>query len=185
MSDWRTTHGLSKTPEYRAWSSMWQRCTNPKNVRYARYGARGVTICDRWQSFENFLADMGPRPSVGHSVDRNDNDGNYEPSNCRWATRSEQQRNKGGYRADHALPRGEDHWTRQNRERAQAVARQNIRRAHKSGADNGNAKLSQETAEAIRQFKSENPTIGLIDLGRRFGVGKETARKVIKRIAWT
>lgn len=88
-----TTHGLSHSPEYRVWLSMIQRCTNPKRNGYGRYGGRGILVCDRWSAFENFLSDMGPRPSLQHSLDRIDGDGNYEPGNCRWATQVEQMRN--------------------------------------------------------------------------------------------
>lgn len=87
-------HGLSKTPEYVAWVDMIQRCTNPNKKSYVSYGARGIKICDRWQrSFENFYDDMGPRPQ-GMSIDRINNDGNYEPKNCRWTTLREQYRNQ-------------------------------------------------------------------------------------------
>lgn len=73
---------------------MIQRATNPKNTNWHHYGGRGITVCDRWRVFDNFLADMGERPE-GKTIDRYpDNDGNYEPGNCRWATPSEQQRNK-------------------------------------------------------------------------------------------
>lgn len=80
--------------EYRAWVFMVQRCTNPERERYPRYGGRGIRVCERWMKFENFLADMGRAPSKEHSLDRKDNDGHYEPSNCRWATRKEQAMNK-------------------------------------------------------------------------------------------
>lgn len=91
-----TKHGLSGTPEYHAWASMVNRCTNKKDPAYGYYGGRGVTVCERWMVFENFLADMGKRPSSSHSLDRIDNDllvNSYSKKNCRWTTRGVQQRN--------------------------------------------------------------------------------------------
>ena len=88
------SHGLSGTRAYSTWRTMVYRCTSPKSPNYAYYGGRGIRVCDRWQTFENFYADMGERPE-GLSIDRIDNDGNYEPGNCRWATRNRQQRNSG------------------------------------------------------------------------------------------
>lgn len=82
------------TPVYQTWVGMIQRCTNQRGPGWKYYGGRGIKVCDRWlSSFENFLADMGEKPE-GLSLDRINNDGNYEPSNCRWATRSEQQKNR-------------------------------------------------------------------------------------------
>lgn len=86
-------HGLSNSPTFRSWWDMVRRCTQPTRPGFANYGGRGITVCDRWRVFANFLADMGERPE-GLTLDRRDNDGNYEPGNCRWATHSEQQRNK-------------------------------------------------------------------------------------------
>ncbi|WP_143565689.1 hypothetical protein [Sinorhizobium fredii] len=180
----KVTHGGTRLPEYRVWAGMHQRCNNPKSTRYAKYGGRGIMICERWNSFENFLADMGPRPTPDHSIDRRDNDGNYEPGNCRWATRSEQQQNKSAYPKDHRIPRGESHWTRRDSRRAAEVARRNIKAAHKSGAENGNAKLTTSGVDSMRRTYAGNPTLSMADLGKLFGVGRETARKVIRGVAW-
>lgn len=89
------THGMTGTPEYKAWQSMKDRCENTSNQNYSNYGGRGITVCDRWRdSFENFYADMGPRPDSSLSVDREDVNGNYDPINCRWADFQTQSSNK-------------------------------------------------------------------------------------------
>lgn len=89
-----SSHGLCELPEYSIWLGMRNRCNNPNEIGWKNYGGRGISVCERWNSFENFLADMGNRPSSSHSIDRFPNpNGNYEPSNCRWATDKDQARN--------------------------------------------------------------------------------------------
>ena len=85
----RYRHGWSKTPTYKSWNSMISRCRDTGNASYQRYGGSGITVCERWIKFEDFLEDMGERPSMDHQIDRRDPHGNYEPSNCRWITRAE------------------------------------------------------------------------------------------------
>lgn len=92
-------HGHAKkhaaTPEFVTWQNIKRRCDNPNKECFDDYGKRGIRVCDSWiNSFKNFLSDMGKKPSSNHSIDRMDNDGDYEPANCRWATLKEQSRNK-------------------------------------------------------------------------------------------
>ncbi len=96
-----TTHGATRTPTFVVWKNMLSRCANPNATEFALYGGRGITVCERWRnSFAAFLADVGERPGRDCSIDRIDNSGNYEPANCRWATRTEQGRNR---RTNHVL----------------------------------------------------------------------------------
>lgn len=88
------SHFLSRTPEYKSWSAMHDRCSNPGLHNYSRYGGRGITVCDRWSTVENFYEDMGPKPTLGHMLERRDNDQGYSPENCYWATAKVQARNR-------------------------------------------------------------------------------------------
>ena len=87
-------HGMHKTPTYSSWKSMLARCLYPSHENYQYYGEKGIVVCQRWRNFANFYADMGDRPSIDHSIDRIETSGNYEPGNCKWSTKIEQQNNR-------------------------------------------------------------------------------------------
>jgi hypothetical protein len=99
IKEMATKHGLVRTPTYRSWCAMHTRCSNPRVPAYQRYGAVGIKVCAEWSDFSKFLRDMGARPSLQHSIDRIDGGRGYEPGNCRWATSSEQSRNRSTSRA--------------------------------------------------------------------------------------
>lgn len=131
-SEAHRTHGLTNTPEYRSWASMKSRCLNPRDPFFERYGGRGITICDRWcDSFEAFLADMGPRPSRRYTLERMENDGRYEPRNCRWATPKEQASNTS---VAHKLEHAGEVLTMAEASRRSGLARATIRKRMAGGA---------------------------------------------------
>jgi hypothetical protein len=100
-----TRHLDYNSPEYISWCSMKTRCNNAAASNYSYYGGRGIKICERWEDYTSFLADMGRKPSPSHTLDRIDNSGDYTPGNCRWATKTEQSRNQRPKRKRHAEPK--------------------------------------------------------------------------------
>jgi hypothetical protein len=100
MTSKRFYHGGKGTPEYNIWKTMRQRCNNPNDKRYVDWGGRGIRVCAEWDDFGVFITDVGKRPSPKHSLDRMDNDGNYEPGNVRWVLASDQALNKRDYKCN-------------------------------------------------------------------------------------
>lgn len=118
------THGRSNTPENKIWRAIKNRCHNPSASSYSRYGARGIAVCERWvNSFENFLADMGARPSTDHSIERVDNNLGYSPENCVWATRVAQANNT---RTNHYIEASGERLTIQEWSRRTGIPHQTI-----------------------------------------------------------
>lgn len=97
-SSFKPTHGMRHSREYKTWQNMRSRCQRTNNAEYENYGGRGIRVCSEWGAFENFIRDMGACPSQNHSIDRIDNNGNYEKSNCRWATREVQSANRRAFK---------------------------------------------------------------------------------------
>lgn len=143
-----TKHGKSKTPEFTVWQMMIQRCTNNKHKSYPRYGGRGITVCQRWlDSFENFLSDVGIRPSVEHTLDRIKNHIGYQPDNCKWATPLEQGQNKCNNRliTHNGLTLTESEWCRRI-----GLSKGTISRRIKSGYSVEQA-MSKQSNRGIRR----------------------------------
>lgn len=136
------THGLTTHPIWRAWAAMRQRCQNPRHFAFARYGGRGIEVCDRWESFENFRDDMLPTWERGLSLDRIDNDGDYASENCRWATAKQQANNRRAPIKSSGMPLGV---SRQNKRHFKAT----IRLAGRS-LFLGSFKTADEAAETYR-----------------------------------
>ncbi len=133
VSKKNTTHGYSKTPTYNTWRAMKERCENPGNKRYHEYHDRGITVCDEWHSFENFLRDMGKRPE-GTTLERLDNDLGYYKDNCKWATNIEQANNR---RNNHVITYENQSKTLMQWSRLMGIHRETLRARLKQGWDIG------------------------------------------------
>jgi len=185
-------------PEYAIWQGMVQRCTNPRRRCYGSYGGRGITVCDRWRdSFESFLADIGPRPSMAHSLDRIDNAKGYEPGNVRWATRSEQMRNmRSNHWFDLAGRRvlldeivaaagtstgSVRYWLARGLTPDQVVARAKNGPAGEPGVPN--AKLTRARAEQVRTMLAGG--VSIAEASALTGMSKTQLRRIAAGTAWS
>jgi hypothetical protein len=173
-------HGMAGMREYRIWSGMKKRCFNPAEPSYKNYGARGITVCERWsESFSAFYEDMGPRP-MQHSIDRIDNNGNYEPGNCRWTTRIVQNRNT--RTATMLTINGETMSLRDWADRMNMnFDKLRYRYQHHLEPLFGSAlRLTPEEKDRIREIYSiGNETTN--SLASKFGVGRQTISNIIHR----
>lgn len=192
-------HGYSHTPLHDCWIGMRKRCRNPKSNSYKNYGARGIRVCERWERFENFLQDMGPSFREGLALDRINNDGNYEPGNCRWATLSQNARNKrntkiitihgvrkplASFAEEHGinrytlLSRVTNEWSESDLLLPVNQAAPRMRR----GERHHRAKLSMEDVRDCRRRHSDG--VSCRALAKEFGVDPSTMHSAVRGKTW-
>lgn len=190
-------HGQSYAPDFQVWKGMIARCHNPKSKDFRNYGGRGITVCDRWrESPQAFFDDMGPRPTPRHSIDRfPDNDGNYEPGNCRWATTKEQASNRRSSRhIEHeGVTRTLSEWAEHVGLRIDTLHQRlglgwDFARSigtpawDETGARNNVRKLTREKVTEIRRLHAAGRSMR--SLAQEFGVSCPSIRKIIRRESW-
>lgn len=196
---WQKTHGLSTTKEYHAWAAMVQRCHNPKYHGYARYGGRGIAVCDEWRgSFEAFYEYIGPSPSSNHSVDRIDNGRGYEPGNVRWATWKEQQNNRSSNHVVEwqGVSKNVTQWSEDLGIPAYVLIQRLARRlpleqvfhvgrltANSSrGSSHHRSKLTEDQAREIRRKYNDGQHVS--DIAKEYGVGHNCIRAAVSGKTW-
>lgn len=188
MAKYNRKHGMYKSPIYKVWATMRNRCSRPNIPEYRNYGARGIKVCRRWQKFENFYADMGPRPP-GATIERIDNDGPYSPKNCRWATRREQAQNK---RNNRWLTLGKR--TQTMKEWADEIGVNPAAILYRINAgwsneailttpkpEQSNAKLNMQKARAIR---ATYPKLSMEKIAAQYAVSKKTVLNILHNRIW-
>ena len=163
------THKMKRTSEYHTWCHMKGRCFNLNHPRYEDWGGRGITVCDRWRnSFENFFADMGLKPSPAYSIDRIDNNGNYSVENCKWSTRVEQNNNR---RDNHLIIIENDTLTIRQWEKKQGFKRGIIESRLRRGWSESDAVLTPVELIKLITFKYE--TLTIVDWENKMGYKKQ------------
>lgn len=192
-------HGRYGTPEYRSWQAMLARCYNQNSTHFKDYGGRGIFVCDGWRhSFESFFIDLGIRPSMSHTLDRfPNNDGNYEPGNCRWATRQEQARNRrSGFlitldgvtkcAAEWEILKGLPTTILYKRIRSGMTPEEAMNTpsggCKRRGEETGSSKLKKEQVLLIRQrvFNGEDYSTMMRD----YGIGRSHVSRIVHRLTW-
>jgi hypothetical protein len=185
-ADRKVTHGLSKAPIYRVWIGMRQRCENPKTIGYKNYGGRGIKVCKRWHTFENFVADMGHRPK-GYTLDRINNDKGYSPENCRWATRRQQHYN---YRGNQVVEFNGQRHPLKEWARILGVDYDMLRHRIVRAGWPVDLAFNTPATGKVRYARRESvefqgKTYKLIDLAKAYEINPRIVRERIKRSGWS
>ncbi len=174
-------HGMAGTPTYQVWKGMRMRCLNPNEAGYKNYGGRGIYICERWNTFANFLADMGQRPDR-HSIDRIDNNGPYAPENCRWAISKVQSRNK---RNNFLITHNGQTKTLQEWAEITGIHYGTLRSRIIDSKWNTEKAFARPTGRWVNRITFHNETMPLKDWSVRLGINVGTLSSRLNRLHWT